>query len=552
MKRSLLFLAVVGVLVLSLTVLRLPMDAAEEHEHGHGTMEKGKLIKPNPAAIVVPKGYKVELFASGLNTPAAAAVDKDGNVWVAESGSCCGPSAKQEGLASQLKVFDKSGKLIKTIDESQFINNLLAVDYNPENGMIYAADYTRMLEINPKDYSVKVIVKDLPMGDHVNDQMAFKDGYLYWGQGFPSNTGFADPDNHPGWADTKDPFWGGQTAHDPPCRDIVLAGLNVRSSDGRLTGAFLPAGTPSEPGQVVKARVPCGGSIMRAKLSDKGPDGIIPHDKMEVYAYGFRNPYGIAFAPDNHWLKGALFTSNNGPNDIGNRRVANGPETIYIVHQGMDYGFPDKFGFLDSTAKTFSLKAYPPGPIAREMAAWENPFPNLYLGNKPYVPHVGVHGTNITGQGGVRGVPRLIANPNEVIGNPIAEFDPNISVNGMEFSKSEKFGMVGDLFAAIIGHFGVAPEGLEHKGHNVVRLQFLQPTGVVITEFARNKKPGPSSEQAPEDQGGLERPNDVTFDPSGETMYIVDYGQMTLQWDTPSPLYTAPGSGNVWKVTRAQ
>ncbi|MCI0530012.1 MAG: hypothetical protein L0Y56_21420 [Nitrospira sp.] len=548
MKKLSFVLTVAGIVVLSLTLLRLPMYADEQHQHG--AMEHGKVIKPNPAAIVVPQGYKVELFASGLDAPASVAVDKDGNVWVAESGPCCAPGASQEGLsATKLKVFDKSGKLIKTLGEGEFLNNLLAVDYNPENGMMYAADYGRMWEINPQDWSMKIVIKDLPMGDHVNDQMAFKDGYIYWGQGFPSNTGYADPDNH-GWVDWKDPFWGGQGPHDPPCRDIVLTGLNVRSSDGRITGAFLPAGTPSEPGQVVKGRVPCGGSIMRAKLSDKGADGIISHDKMEVYAYGFRNPYGVAFAPDNHWLKGALFTSVNGPNDIGHRRVANGPETIYIVHQGMDYGFPDKFGFLDSTAKTFSMRSYANDPMSSLMAPWENPFPNLYLGNKPYMPAVIAHGTHVIGQGGVRGVPRLIANPNEVIGNPIAEFDPNISVNGMEFSKSEKFGMVGDLFAAIIGHFGVAPEGLEHKGHNVVRLNFLQPMGVVITEFARNKKPGPSSEQAPEEQGGLERPNDVTFDPSGEAMYIVDWGLMLLQWDQPAPLYITPGSGNIWKITK--
>ena len=50
---------------------------------------------------------------------------------------------------------------------------------------------------------------------------------IYFALGFPSNSGFADPDNH-GWTDIpNDPFWvkhqdgHGTTPHDPVCRDIV-------------------------------------------------------------------------------------------------------------------------------------------------------------------------------------------------------------------------------------------------------------------------------------------------------------------------------------------
>jgi hypothetical protein len=43
-------------------------------------------VKPDPSKIVVPKGYKVGVFVAGLDTPSAATVDGDGNVWVAISG----------------------------------------------------------------------------------------------------------------------------------------------------------------------------------------------------------------------------------------------------------------------------------------------------------------------------------------------------------------------------------------------------------------------------------------------------------------------------------
>ena len=58
----------------------------------------------------------------------------------------------------------------------------------------------------------------------------------------PSNTGFADPDNH-GWTEEVDPFWQKhrepalpKTKRDPVCREIVHTGLNIRSADGRMTG----------------------------------------------------------------------------------------------------------------------------------------------------------------------------------------------------------------------------------------------------------------------------------------------------------------------------
>ena len=68
-------------------------------------------IKPDPSKIVVPNGYKVGVFAAGLDTPSAATVDGDGNVWVAISGPLFMPGTKPP----HVKVFDKTGKLIKEI-----------------------------------------------------------------------------------------------------------------------------------------------------------------------------------------------------------------------------------------------------------------------------------------------------------------------------------------------------------------------------------------------------------------------------------------------------
>ena len=53
----------------------------------------------------------------------------------------------------------------------------------------------------------------------------------------------------------------------------------MKSSDGRLTGALLPVGVAAKPGQVIKAQLPCGGSVMRVKMTDRGQDGLYAHEK---------------------------------------------------------------------------------------------------------------------------------------------------------------------------------------------------------------------------------------------------------------------------------
>ena len=69
-------------------------------------------VKPDPSKIKVPAGYKVGVFASGLDTITSITVDKSDNVWVAISGNTFG--FPPEGIDKpHVKIYDKSGKLIK-------------------------------------------------------------------------------------------------------------------------------------------------------------------------------------------------------------------------------------------------------------------------------------------------------------------------------------------------------------------------------------------------------------------------------------------------------
>ena len=219
-------------------------------------------LRPEPGKLVVPKGYKAEVFVAGLDTPSSAAVDREGNVWVAISGNLFGPfeyeyagqRIKNPVSGPHVKVFDKDGKHLKDIGVGRFGFVMNEIGYCAENNKVYIPEYSKHIwEISGVNGELKKIITDLPIGDHQIGGITCKDGYLYWGQGFPSNSGFADPDNH-GWTNDVDPFWEKhgdpalpKTARDPVCRDIVHTGLNVKSADGRLTGALLPAGVPAKP-----------------------------------------------------------------------------------------------------------------------------------------------------------------------------------------------------------------------------------------------------------------------------------------------------------------
>ncbi len=516
-----------------------------------GSWAKRVPVKPDPSKIVVPSGYKVSVFKAGLDTPSAATVDGDGNVWVAISGNLFGGPDGALIEPPHVKVFNKSGTLIKEIGKGVFKAHVMnEFSYCPENKKIYIPEYREKIwEIDGVNGQLKQIVKDLPIGDHQNGGITCKDGYIYFAIGLPSNTGFADPDNH-GWTDIpNDSFWLAHpdgfpaTPHDAPCRDIVHTGLNVKSSDGRMTGAYLPVGVPAKVGQVIKATVPCHGSIMRVKMTDKGADGIYPHEKMEVYAYGFRNQAGVAFGPKGTRFENALAVSDNGGNDLGHRRIANSGEKLYIVtEKGQDGGYPDKDGFGFVTNKKSSLFMWTGSKI-------ERPYPQLYIGDEPFVPklppyHFPVH------VHGVRGTPLIGSNPNpDGYINPVLEWETNNPMDGIAWSSSAFGTSKETLFAAVYGVIDNGPESLVPTWPVIVQVDFLNPTGVKWSTFAGNVEPGPNAYQKPANRGGMERTNDVVFSNDGKTMYVVDYGELYVDFTMPSPFYYTAKSGVIWAIT---
>lgn len=91
---------------------------------------------------------------------------------------------------------------------------------------------------------------------------------------------------------------------------------------------YIAVGSTSDHGPL---REPLEASILRVS-----PEGGTP----EVFATGFRNPYDLTFAPD-----GRLYTADNGPDSLDTTMPFYPPEELNLVRQGVDYGFPDVYGF---------------------------------------------------------------------------------------------------------------------------------------------------------------------------------------------------------------
>jgi hypothetical protein len=138
----------------------------------------------------------------------------------------------------------------------------------------------------------------------------------------------------------------------------------------------------------------------------------------------------------------------------------------------------------------------------------------------------------------------LAEHPNKAP-KPIAWFGVHSSSDGFDFSRSAKFGFQSDAFVAQFGDMspGVG-KVLAPVGFKVVR---VKTDGGIVYDFAvnRGKSNGPSSRLG---HGGLERPVACRFDPSGRSLYVVDFGVLTE--DAQGNAHPRQQTGVLWRITR--
>lgn len=441
-----------------------------------------------PADVALPEGYRIEAVAGNLTFPTGVTFDDRGGVYVTEAGYAYGEVFRTPRLVR----VEPDGHLATVIEGEEGGGPWTGALWH--DGAVFIVEGGvgrgggRALRARPGG-TIEVLVDDLPSyGDHhANGPVLGPDGWLYFAIGTATNSGVVGPDNADfGWLQRHPEL------HDIPCQDVRLTGADFRSHDPLAqaarsmvaTGPFLPFGTPASMDQVVPGRLPCNGAIFR--LAPAG--GAI-----ELVAWGLRNPFGLAFAPD-----GALYATDNAYDNRGSRPVFGAGDLLWRVERGAWHGWPDFHG----AAPLADQRYRPPGEDAPTPVLAEHP-------NRPP--------------------------------SPAAVFAVHSSSNGLDFSHDPIFGHVGQAFVAQFGD--MAPEVGKvwaPVGYRVVRVDVESG---VITSFAENRAGrGPASYLG---GGGLERPVAVRFDPAGRALYVVDFGVMTMGEEGPEP---RPQTGVLWRI----
>lgn len=441
----------------------------------------------DPEDVLLPQGYNAEVLVTDLTFPTAMTFDENGIPYVIEAGYSYG------------EVFLEP-RLLKIAQDGSITTIYKGGKNGPWNGITYHDGFFyvveggqlkggKILKIN-KDGRARALVENLPsLGDHHTNGPVVKDGYVYFGQGTATNSGIVGLDNAEfGWLYRYEDF------HDIPCKDIVVNALNNKTKnvltdnpdDVAITGPFSPYGNPVEPNQSIEGKIPCNGAVMRVPVD--GGD-------LELLAWGFRNPYGMAVAPD-----GEIYITENSYDVRGSRPVWGTGDILWKLEKDKWYGWPDYNGHHKITGMEVPGKPDPKPVLAK------------YPGEPPH---------------------------------PVATLGVHSSSNGIDFSSNPDFGFEGEAFIAQFGDMapGVG-KVLTPVGYKVVR---VNTNNGIVEDFAVNKvvENGPASWLK---TGGLERPISVEFAPDGKALYIVDFG--ILMMDESGDANPIKQTGVIWKITK--
>ena len=508
-------------LSIALAATSLAAPAVAQRGPGAGLSTLEVLAQPagkpfTPADIQAPPGYEVTAFATGLSYVTDITFSDQGEIFVAETGDHTYGTEPEKSPkprilqlmpdGSQRVVYDtavsletlKSAKFNEPIPEEGLIGPVNGVTWR--DGLLYVAHRTRVSTLDPSTGDFRTIVDGLPSwGFFHNNKVVFgPDGKMYF---FLSTQGNAGPiDEH--WMKVIN-IYNKRDAREIPCEDVTLAGENLPVpvedpstpgvSDMVMTGAYVPLGTTTEQGQVIRGQLECNGAMYRAN-----PDG----SGLEVFAWGLRSNFGYRFAPD-----GRLITTQNSCNPIPPRDLHDVWESIYEVRQGEWYGWPDYCSGIPVTAERFA------GPAAAE--------------------HTFILSEETR---------RRLLKGREQPPQPLVRLEANSAAEGFVFGRPE-FGVgANELLVAEFGTVVVEKRDTL-PGFRVVRVDLGQ-TGQV-TDFLVNKSGQPAYATG---GGGLERPIQLEWGPDG-ALYVVDFGRIKI---TPTGMEAEPKTGAIWKVTRTE
>lgn len=468
--------------------------------------------------IQLPEGYKIEKVADKLTYPTSVAWDDQGRMYVAEAG---GAFMDEPAPARILRI--ENGKAIEVANLEQ------KGAHAPITGMVWykgalyfthrAKDRTGAVSrMTPEGKVTELFngVVDSQTDHFLNDIRVGPDGRMYVASGVGGNTIVMGIDMAA--MIKKSP-----NAHATSAKDIVLTGRNFQSPDFRtkdqgdkaMTGAFVPFGTETKPGQVIKGRNKAGGAILAFDPNNA-------EATLKPYAWGFRNVVGMA------WNKqGEMFACQNGYDINGPRPILDQYDPTYRVRQDAWYGCPDFSAALEPVTDP---KFQPPGQLM---------YP-VYVNGKEQekkleflIDHK-ASGLTPPDKSLVLGLHPLNSSPSK----------PDVA--------PDSWGdMAGQLFVPEWGDLAWRNNPFRDKPVGS-RIVYINPSDGKVMPFIHNAKPGPASAQGAPGKG-IERPYDVKFGPDG-AMYIVDFGQNAINQariaEGHLPFEWPEQTGAIWKVTK--
>jgi glucose/arabinose dehydrogenase len=473
----------------------------------------------NFPAVNLPRGYNLEKVVDGLNFPTSLTWDEDKNMYVVEAG---GGFLPEPSPARILKVSKGRADEIVNLSNKNVVAPVVGLTYY--NNAFYithrADDQTGAVSRVSKDGSAinQILSGFLDGGSEhpLNSVQMGPDGRMYLCVGPAGNSAVMGPDIAP-FINRK------PSLHTTSAKDLVLLGKNFKSEDFRtklktddsvLTGAYMPFGTPSTPGQIIPGTNKPGGSIV--SFDPANAEGTL-----ETVAYGLRNVIGVT------WNKeGEMFAAVNGYDVRGSRPVKDLFDATFLIKKGTWYGYPDysltgepltdpTFDSDDKLQAEVFVNGVSQGKnlgfvIDHAASGLTAPDKNLIVGLHPF------HSS-----------PSLL----------------DVAPNGWGV-------YTGHLFVAEWGDLTPPTDpAITRVGYRIVE---INPHTKQVVPFLSNVSGLPGSEQGKAGKV-LERPFDVKFGPDG-AMYIVDYGQVKINLARKAqdrePYEYIPGTGVIWKVTK--
>jgi hypothetical protein len=407
-------------------------------------------IASGDGAYDIENGYELTKVIGGLSYPSNVEFGGSGELYFTESGFTYPFIYKKSRI---YRLLD-NGK--KEVVAEGFHGPLIGLKWH-QNGFL--ATHRGTLSRVELDGTRTDLVTDIPaVGDHHTNHIVVRDDKVYFGQGTVTNSGIVGKDNAVifGWLVKH------HHGHDTPGHDVVLSGKSYKSLNPLKpietveTGPYLPLGTPARRGQVVRGQLKSNGVVYRCN-----PDGTA----LEVYAWGLRNPYGLALDRDS----GRIFVLDQGADARGSRPVET-PDVLYELKDGAWYGWPDFFAGKPITEydpdAQFVLQQHP----AHEV--------------------------------------------------PVHTFTAHSSSVTLDFSTSDSFGFKGQAFVAQYGTEAPFTTGGKPltAGRAVVRVELGSMT----------EQPFFQSKTVAGLGKGPNRPVAAKFSPDGEALFIMDHGVRTI------------------------